>query len=130
MGEKPMTVKEMARMGGLARAKSHSKKQIREWGLRGGRPLNLDRSDIRRLRARLGRGEAKAIVAKKFEYPFAPWIGTWRAAASRGVTQLELRLGTVGTIGERLLPVRYSRPWSGSAKEGALLAASSASVAA
>ncbi|MGH9401898.1 MAG: helix-turn-helix domain-containing protein [Terriglobia bacterium] len=35
-------------------------------GQRGGRQRKLDPSEIRRLRARLGHGEPKAIVAKKF----------------------------------------------------------------
>jgi hypothetical protein len=53
-------------MGGLPRARAYSKKQMREWGHRGGRPRNLDRRDIRRLRGQLRRGEAKAIVGKRF----------------------------------------------------------------
>jgi hypothetical protein len=36
MDEKPMTVTEMARMGGLARAQAYSKAQIRAWGKQGG----------------------------------------------------------------------------------------------
>jgi hypothetical protein len=32
MSEKPMTVAEMARMGGIARAKAHSKVELRAWG--------------------------------------------------------------------------------------------------
>ena len=42
MSEKPMTVAEMARMGGLARAKAHSKAQLRASGKRDGRPTDLD----------------------------------------------------------------------------------------
>jgi hypothetical protein len=38
MGKKPMTVVEMASMGGLARAKAHSKAELRAWGKQGGRP--------------------------------------------------------------------------------------------
>jgi hypothetical protein len=37
MSEKPMTVVEMARMGGVARAKAHSKGELRKWGRRSGR---------------------------------------------------------------------------------------------
>jgi len=37
MSEEPMTVNEMARMGGVARAKVHSKAELRKWGTRGGR---------------------------------------------------------------------------------------------
>ena len=45
-----------------------------------------------------------------------------------GVTQLSLGLGTGGTSAERLLPVRYSGPWSWFAKAGAPRVASNASV--
>jgi len=37
-----MTVNEMARMGGGARAKAHSKAELRKWGKLGGRPEKLD----------------------------------------------------------------------------------------
>jgi hypothetical protein len=37
MSEKPITVAEMARMGRVARAKAHSKAQLRAWGKLGGR---------------------------------------------------------------------------------------------
>jgi hypothetical protein len=32
---KPLTIQEFARMGGLARARKHTKRQLREWGKRG-----------------------------------------------------------------------------------------------
>lgn len=53
-------------MGGLARAKTHGKKHIREWGQRGGRPRKLDPGETNHLRDRVRRGEPKAAVAKKF----------------------------------------------------------------
>jgi hypothetical protein len=65
MGEKPITATEMGRRGGTTRARRYTKKQIREWGRRGGRPRKLERNDIVRLHERLGRGEAKAIVDKR-----------------------------------------------------------------
>jgi len=39
--EKVVTVKELARLGGLARARKYSKRQIRRWGKLGGRPRKL-----------------------------------------------------------------------------------------
>jgi hypothetical protein len=35
---KAVTVKELARLGGLARVRKYSKRQIRRWGKLGGRP--------------------------------------------------------------------------------------------
>jgi hypothetical protein len=59
-GEKPMTVAEMARMGELARAKAHSKAQLREWGKQGGRPVSMDRNALARLEALLRKGKSQA----------------------------------------------------------------------
>ena len=58
-----MTVSEMARMGGLARAKAHSKAEIRAWGRQGGRPGKLDRNARAQLRKLLGRGKSQAECA-------------------------------------------------------------------
>jgi DNA invertase Pin-like site-specific DNA recombinase len=66
MGKKPMTVAEMARMGGLARAKAHSKAQLRKWGKEGGRPVSLDRKAMARLETFLHRGKSQAECAKTF----------------------------------------------------------------
>jgi hypothetical protein len=63
MGKKPMTVAEMARMGGLARAKAYSKAQLRVWGKQGGRPVSLDRKALARLEALLSRGKSQAECA-------------------------------------------------------------------
>lgn len=41
--EKATTVKELARLGGLARARKYSKRQIRNWGKLGGRPKKTAR---------------------------------------------------------------------------------------
>lgn len=35
---KELTVRELARLGGLARARKHSKRKLRAWGKLGGRP--------------------------------------------------------------------------------------------
>lgn len=64
MTEKPMTVAEMARMGGRARAKAHSKDQIQQWGRQGGRPAKLDRKALERLRLLLARGKSQAECAE------------------------------------------------------------------
>ena len=58
-----MTVAQMASMGGLARAKSHSKAQLRAWGKRGGRPTSFDEKAIARLRRLLGAGKSQAGCA-------------------------------------------------------------------
>ena len=64
MSEKPMTVAEMARMGGLARAKAYSKTQLRKWGKEGGRPVSLDRKALARLEAFLHRGKSQVECAE------------------------------------------------------------------
>ena len=63
MSEKPMTVTEMARMGGLARAKARSKAEIRAWGKTGGRPGKLDRRARARLRKLRAIGKSQTECA-------------------------------------------------------------------
>jgi hypothetical protein len=63
MGEKPITVVEMGRRGGLARAKAHSKAQIQRWGAEGGRPAKLDRDALARLRRLLAEGKSQGQCA-------------------------------------------------------------------
>jgi hypothetical protein len=69
MGKKPMTVVEMARMGGLARAKAFSKTQLRKWGKEGGRPASLDRKTVARLEVLLRRGKSQVECAKVLGVP-------------------------------------------------------------
>jgi hypothetical protein len=38
---KPLTIQEVARMGGRARARKYSKKQLRAWARLGGRPRKV-----------------------------------------------------------------------------------------
>jgi len=64
MGKKPMTVVEMASMGGLARANAYSKAQLRKWGKEGGRPASLDTKALARLETLLRRGKSQAECAK------------------------------------------------------------------
>jgi hypothetical protein len=64
MGEKPMTVAEMARMGGIARAKGYSKAQLRKWGKEGGRPVSLDTKVMSQLESLLYQGKSQAEWAK------------------------------------------------------------------
>jgi hypothetical protein len=66
MREKPMTVAEMARMGGQARAKAYSKAQIRAWGRLGGRTPRLDAKALACLEALLQRGTSQGECAKVF----------------------------------------------------------------
>jgi hypothetical protein len=64
MTEKPMTVTEMARMGGLARSEKYAKRQIQAWGKQGGRPVKLDRTALARLERLLAAGKSQAECAK------------------------------------------------------------------
>jgi DNA invertase Pin-like site-specific DNA recombinase len=67
MSGKPMTVAEMARMGGIARAKAHSKAELRVWGRQGGRPGKLDRKAIDRLRKLRASGKSQKECATVFK---------------------------------------------------------------
>jgi hypothetical protein len=58
-----MTVAEMARMGGVAGPKAHSRAVIRKWGKRGGRPVKLDRRARTRLMTMLAKGKSQAECA-------------------------------------------------------------------
>jgi len=58
-----MTVAEMARMGGIARANAHSKAEIRTRAKRGGRPAKLDRKARARLRKFLASGKSQTECA-------------------------------------------------------------------
>jgi DNA invertase Pin-like site-specific DNA recombinase len=66
MSERPMTVAEMARMGGIARAKAHSKAELRAWGKQGGRPLRLTRKEHERMERMLAEGLAHSEIARRF----------------------------------------------------------------
>jgi hypothetical protein len=63
MGKRPMTVTEMARMGGLARAKAYSKAQLRVWAKQGGRPASLDGKALAQLSALLKADKSQAECA-------------------------------------------------------------------
>jgi len=63
MGKKPMTVAEMARMGGRARAAKYTRKQLREFAKGAGRPAKLDGGARRRLRHLLAAGKSQAECA-------------------------------------------------------------------
>ena len=60
---KELTVREMASMGGRARAKAHSKAQLRTWGKQGGRPASLDGKALAQLRGLLRAGKSQAECA-------------------------------------------------------------------
>src|ERR1019366_9185375 len=49
---------------GLARAKAHSKAQLRKWGKEGGRPAKLDRMALARLESLLQQGKSQAKCAR------------------------------------------------------------------
>ncbi|MGA2078612.1 MAG: hypothetical protein ABSH52_34420 [Terriglobia bacterium] len=51
---------------GFARARAHSKAQLRKWGKEGGRPVSLDRKALDRLQALLSRGKSQAECAAMF----------------------------------------------------------------
>src|SRR5438067_10237060 len=60
MGKKPMTVAEMASMGGRARAVKYSPEQLRAFAENAGRPVKLDGSARRRLKQLLATGMSQA----------------------------------------------------------------------
>ena len=60
---KELTVREMASMGGRARAKTYSKAQLRAWGKQGGRPVLLDTKAVAHLLKLLGAGKSQAVCA-------------------------------------------------------------------
>jgi hypothetical protein len=62
MAKKPTTVEELARLGGLSRAKKYPKKQLREWAKLGGRPRKL--TDLHRLQALLRKGKSQEECAE------------------------------------------------------------------
>ena len=64
---KELTVREMASMGGRARAKAYSKVQLRDWGKRGGRPVKLDRKGLARLKRFLATGKTQAECAAELD---------------------------------------------------------------
>jgi hypothetical protein len=98
MGKKPMTVVEMASMGGIARAKVYSKAQLRTWGKRGGRPTSLDGKAIARLRRLLSAGKSQAECATTLGVSVRT-VGRVVARAKRGTDQqpLEHRWQAAGT---------------------------------
>ena len=63
---KELTVREMASMGGRARAKTYSKAQLRAWGKQGGRPASLDGKALAQLRGLLKAGKSEAECARMF----------------------------------------------------------------
>ncbi len=64
MSEKPMTVTEMARMGGIARSRAHTKAELRAWGKEGGRPRKLDGKALISLEKMLAEGKSQAECAR------------------------------------------------------------------
>ena len=58
-----MTVTEMARMGGRARAAKYSREQLREFAKGAGRPARLDGRARRKLKALLAVGRSQAECA-------------------------------------------------------------------
>ncbi len=61
-----MTVAEMARMGGLARAKRYRKPQLRAWGKQGGRPTRLTPKQLGRMERMLAQGGPHDEIATRF----------------------------------------------------------------
>src|SRR6266700_4668921 len=63
MGKKPMTVAEMASMGGRARAAKYTHEEISEFAKDAGRPVKLDGRARRRLKQLLAAGRSQAECA-------------------------------------------------------------------
>jgi hypothetical protein len=55
---------EMGEGGGAARARTYTKAQLRSWGKLGGRPTELNRQAVARLRTLLVSGKSQAECAK------------------------------------------------------------------
>ena len=53
----------MGRKGGKTRAERFTKRQIAEWGKRGGRPTKMDAESLARLRGLLAKGKSQAECA-------------------------------------------------------------------
>jgi DNA-binding NarL/FixJ family response regulator len=67
MGKKPITVAEMARMGGRARAARYTPEQLQEFAKNAGRPAKLDGRAQRRLRQLLAAGRTQAECAAELD---------------------------------------------------------------
>ena len=63
---KELTVREMASMGGVARARKYSKRQLREWAKLAGRKAKLSDKEWERLFRALKAGKTQAECARKF----------------------------------------------------------------
>ena len=83
---KELTVREMASMGGRARANTYPKAQLRTWGKQGGRPVSLDRKTLARLGALLRRGKSQAECATI--------LGVSVRTIGRGVARIKASDGT------------------------------------
>ena len=84
MGKKPMTVAEMASMGGRARAAKYSHEEISEFAKDAGRPAKLDGRARRRLRQLLAAGRSQAECAAELDVS-ARTIGRTVARMRAGV---------------------------------------------
>jgi hypothetical protein len=63
MSEEPMTVTEMARMGGRARAARYTPEQLAKFSKHAGRPAKLDGRARRRLKALLSANKSQVECA-------------------------------------------------------------------
>jgi hypothetical protein len=84
MGKKPMTVTEMARMGGRARAEKHTHEELREFAKDAGRPMKLDRKARRKLEQMLAACMTQAECAAE--------LGVSTRTISRAVARMRGRL--------------------------------------
>ena len=67
MGKKPMTVLEMASVGGRARAAKYDGEQLREFAKNAGRPPKLDGRAQRKLRQLLAAGRTQTEYAAELD---------------------------------------------------------------
>ena len=72
-----MTAAEIARIGGVAKGKAHSKAQLRKWGKRGGRPEKLDRKGLATLKRLLATARLRLSAQRFWACPSAPSAGPW-----------------------------------------------------
>jgi len=88
-----MTVAEMARMGGAARDKAHSKAELRKWAKQGGRPAALDPKALARLQTLLGQGKSQIQCAEV--------LGVSARTIGRALAKVESRRGAATRASRR-----------------------------
>ena len=64
MAKKQVTASEIGKLGGKARAASHSKRELSEWAKLGGRTAKLDSKALLQIDTMLGQGKSQSDCAE------------------------------------------------------------------